>query len=67
VEASCVQDTVQFIQAYYCGINQSFILLILLSAIALALVYAALNALTNHYLTPCVEEFIDRLSKKHYN
>lgn len=30
VQDSCEQDTVQFIQAYYCLINQSFILLIIL-------------------------------------
>lgn len=29
---------------------------------AIALIYISLNSLTNHYLMPCVEEFIDRLS-----
>lgn len=31
VEASCQQDTIQFIQGYYCLINQSFILLLLIA------------------------------------
>lgn len=31
VTSSCEQDTVQFIQTYFCELNQSFILLILMS------------------------------------
>jgi len=31
VQSACEQNTVQFVQAYYCVLNQSFILLICLS------------------------------------
>ena len=53
VQDQCQQDSVQFIQGYYCLIHQSFILLailgvtIILMKIALfVLLYLALNAIT---------------------
>lgn len=29
-ESQCLQDTIQFVQAYFCAFNQSFLILILL-------------------------------------
>lgn len=70
VQDQCQQDSVQFIQGYYCILHQSFILFIIVAVIFLwhqmalfVLLYLALNALTEHSLTPAVENVITRFSR----
>ena len=70
VQDQCQQDSVQFIQGYYCILHQSFILFTIVAVLFVwhqmalfVLLYLALNALTEHSLTPAVENVITRFSR----
>lgn len=70
VQDQCQQDSVQFVQGYYCILHQSFILFVIIAVrlfwnqvVLFVLLYLALNALTEHSLTPAVENVISRFSK----
>jgi hypothetical protein len=65
----CNQDTVQFVQGYYCLLHGSFMILIFIGVIKLFIqlplfvfLFKALNVIAQEYLSPCVDVFIHEFS-----